>query len=111
MATVYRANLCAHKFLISVCICAGQEELCTAFHDVHDPEHFLHAPVRQFYQQALQLFFEASTILLKLWHSLACGSENAGEVPLPPTAGKSGWQKLSCALLSIVSIEQPSLPV
>ena len=60
---------------------AGQEGLCTSFHSVHDPEHFLHAPVRQFYQQALQLFFEAPTLLLKLWHSLACGHDNAGKVP------------------------------
>lgn len=66
-------------------LCAGQEELCTAFHDARDPEHFVHAPVRQFYQQALELFFEAPAILLKFWHSLACGHDNAGEVPSSPT--------------------------
>lgn len=59
---------------------AGQQGLCTSFHNVQDPEHFLHAPVRQFYQQALELFFEAPTLLLKLWHSLACGHDNAGKV-------------------------------
>ena len=47
---------------------------------MQDPEHFLHAPVRQFYQQALELFFEAPTLLLKVWHSLACGHDNAGKV-------------------------------
>ncbi|DBA87059.1 TPA: hypothetical protein ACH3X2_005301 [Trebouxia sp. C0005] len=82
-------------------LCEGQEELCAAFHDASKPNHFWHAPVRQFYQQTLELLFEDPKPALRLWYSLACGLQSSDAVAdmlenfVPSVMRATGSEKLS----------------
>ena len=76
---VLSATLLLLKSLQPCRLFAGHKTLCEDFFERSSADCFWHAPVRNFYEQLLQLFYLDPKPVLRLWHALATGPTAAGK--------------------------------